>query len=99
MAKSALLDFDATKRKKVIYHEEDGKKYIETRVDNEGLAEGAKIMRDFAVHEKDFKPVCVIPEDVLNRAFTEGWFHDTEAWRRWANDPSNRDFRLSEGRL
>lgn len=99
MAKSALLDMDTVKRKKVIYHEEDGKTYIETRVDNAGLVEGAKIMREYAVHDKEFKPVCVIPEDVLNRSFTEGWFHDTAAWKRWANDPSNRDFRLSEGQL
>jgi hypothetical protein len=99
MAKSTLLDFDTAKRKKVIYHEEDGKTYIETRVDNNDLVEGAKIMREYAVHEKDFKPVCVIPEDVLNRAFTEGWFHDKTAWKRWANDPSNKAFRLSEGRL
>jgi hypothetical protein len=29
----------------------------------------------------------------------EGWFHDKKAWKRWANDPNNRDFRVWKGRL
>lgn len=99
MAKSTLLDMDTTKRKKVIYHEEDGRNIVETRVDNTDLVEGARIMRDYQMADKDFKPVCVIPEDVLNRSFIEGWFHDNTAWKRWANDPDNKAFRLSEGRL
>jgi len=38
-----------------------------------------------------------IPAHVMRRAYVEGWFHDEEAWRRWANDPANRAFRIEHG--
>jgi len=37
---------------------------------------------------------AVIPAHVMRRAYIEGWFHDEERWRRWANDPANRAFRI-----
>jgi|JI10StandDraft_1071094.scaffolds.fasta_scaffold163215_5 hypothetical protein len=41
-----------------------------------------------------------IPDHVLRRSFLEGWFHDTEAWRRWCNDPENAAFRIQHnGRI
>lgn len=39
-------------------------------------------------HEAD------VPHSVVERAFREGWFHDRDAWKRWANDPDNRAFRV-----
>jgi hypothetical protein len=50
-------------------------------------------------HDKDFKPVAFIPDEVLNQAMLEGWFHDQARWRRWANDPDNQAFRITQGRL
>lgn len=37
---------------------------------------------------------AVIPAHVLRQSYIEGWFHDEERWRRWANDPANRAFRI-----
>ena len=48
---------------------------------------------------KDFRHAAYIPEVVLNQAFTEGWFHDKAAWKRWANDPANACYRTCKGRL
>lgn len=98
MANKALLDFDPVARRKTIYAEEDGKTYIETRQDCEGIVRAAKIMSDFS-HDKEMKPVALVPQEVLTRAFLEGWFHDEAKWRAWINDPDNRDFRITPGRL
>jgi len=43
--------------------------------------------------------VALIPETVLNQAFNEGWFHDTAAWKRWANDPVNACYRTTKGTI
>jgi hypothetical protein len=98
MAKEALLDFDPLTRRKTEYAEEDGKTYIVTRQDCEGIVEAAKALSELP-QGKDFKHVAIIPQEVLNQAFLEGWFHDKDRWRKWANDPDNRDFRVSGGRL
>lgn len=43
---------------------------------------------------------AVIPAHVMRRAYVEGWFHDEARWRRWANDPANRAFRVEhQGRV
>lgn len=97
MAKKAILDGAGTDRV-TWYAEEDGKKYIVTRQDCEGIVAAAKAMSEVPQH-KDFKHVAIIPQEVLNQAYLEGWFHDKERWRRWANDPDNRDFRVTGGRL
>lgn len=98
MSKSALLDLLPDARKKVIYHEEDGKTYVETRQDVTQIVEAAKILADQAPG-KDFRHAAFIPDTVLDRAFIEGWFHDNAAWKRWANDPANECFRTWKGRL
>jgi hypothetical protein len=98
MAKSARLDANPESRRITVYHEEDGKTFVETRQDCEGIVNAAKAMSELP-HDRELKPVALIPEAVLNRAFIEGWFHDQAAWRRWANDPDNRDFRITTGRL
>lgn len=98
MSKSALLGMVEDSRRKIIYHEEDGKKFIEQRQDVEHIVEAAKVLSN-EPPGKDFRRVALIPESELNRAFLEGWFHDAEAWKRWANDPGNRAYRTWEGRL
>jgi len=43
---------------------------------------------------------AVIPAHVMRQAYVEGWFHDEARWRRWANDPANRAFRIEhQGRV
>ena len=62
------------------------------------LVEGCKILAD-EPPGKDFRHVAVIPDHVMNRAMREGWFHDKQAWKRWANDPDNKAFRTWKGNL
>jgi hypothetical protein len=98
MSKSALLDLVADSRRKTLFHEEDGKTYVESRQDVEPILEAARIMAD-EVPGKEFRHAAFVPETVLNQAFVEGWFHDPGAWKAWANDPANRDYRTWGGRL
>jgi len=98
MAKRANLDLNPVTRRVTEYAEEDGKQYIVTKQDCEGIVEAAKLMSEMP-QSKDFRLVAVIPEEVLNQAMLEGWFHDKARWRQWANDPDNRAFRVTQGRL
>lgn len=98
MSKSALLDLLPDARKKLVYHEEGGRTFIETRQDVTHIIEAAKIMAD-EKPGKDFRHAAYIPEAVMDRAFNEGWFHDPQAWKRWANDPANAQYRTWNGRL
>lgn len=98
MSKSALLDMLPDRGRQTIYHEEDGRTWIETRQDVSTIIAAAKIIAEEAPG-KDFRHVAFVPESELNRAFTEGWFHDDAAWKRWLNDPANRDYRTWGGRI
>lgn len=93
MAKSALLDGWSDAKRATIYHEEDGKTYIETRQDVEHVVEAAKILADEPPDpETGMRFIGFIPDAVFNQAATEGWLHDKAAWRRWLADRDNRAF-------
>ena len=98
MSKSALLDLVPEARRKLIYHEQDGRTFLETRQDVEPIVEAARILAD-AAPGRDFRHAAFIPDVVLERAMREGWLHDRQAWKRWANDPANAAFRTWPGRL
>ena len=99
MAKSKLLDVAGGGTGRItILHEEDGQGYVESRQDVTHIIEAAKIIGEQAPG-KDFRHAAYIPETVMNQAFTEGWFHDKAAWKRWANDPANEVFRTWKGKL
>ena len=98
MSKQALLDALPGARRKLIYHEQDERTFVETRQDVEHILEAARILAD-QPPGKDFRHAAFIPDAVMNQAFTEGWFHDAAAWKRWANDPANAAFRTWAGRL
>lgn len=98
MPDRATLEFDPFKRRRVSYVEEGDRRYIVTEQDCKGVVAAAKAMSELP-HDKEFRPVALIPEEVLNRAYLEGWFHDKAKWRAWVNDPENRDFRITQGRL
>lgn len=98
MSKAALLDFIPDDRKQVIFHEEDGRTFVETRQNVGHIIEAARIMAD-EKPGKDFRHAAYIPAAVMDRAFNEGWFHDPQAWKRWANDPANACYRTWNGRL
>ncbi len=98
MSKSALLDVVADSRRKIIYHEQDGQTFIETRQDVAPVIKAAQEM--FCDKPPlDMRRVALIPETVINQAFNEGWFHDEAAWKRWANDPANACFRTTKGTI
>lgn len=91
--RSAPLSFDHAKRSKTIFHQEDGKTYVERRQDVSHLTEAAKILAEVPPDpETGMRFVCFIDDVTLERAMLEGWFHDKEAWRRWAKDRDNRMF-------
>ncbi len=93
MSRTRLLD--ASPGRVSLYHEADG--VIETRYDVAPILELSRRERDAGRSGKEMRKVANIPPDVLARAFKEGWFHDPQAWRRWANDPANAGFRVWEG--
>lgn len=87
MAKTALLSVDPAKRVKVLYHEEDGKTYVEHRQDVSLLAKAASILADVPPDpETGFRFVCTIDDATWARAVAEGWMHDKGAWRKWARE-------------
>lgn len=93
MSKSALLDFIPEARRKVIYHEEDGKTYIETRQECSQIVEAAKILADEPPDPATgLRFICAIPDAVWNDACVNGWLHDKARWRQWAKDRDNRAF-------
>lgn len=98
MSKSALLDMLPEDRHKTIWHEEDGKVFLETRQDVAPIIKAAEEMW-CDNPPLDMRRVALIPKAVLDRSFLEGWFGDPNAWRKWANDPANRDFRTCKGTI
>lgn len=93
MSKSALLDILPDARRKIIYHEEDGKTFVETRQDVTHLVEAAKVLSEVPPDpDTGFRFVCVIPDAIYNQACIEGWLHDKARWRAWAKDRDNRAY-------
>lgn len=98
MSKATLLDLLPHARRKLIYHEEDGRSFVETRQEVSHIVAAAKVIAELPP-DQDFRHAAFVPEAVLNLAFIEGWFHDPQAWKRWANDPANACYRTWKGRL
>jgi hypothetical protein len=46
---------------------------------------------------RELRLMAEIPMAVYLRACQEGW--DDADWRKWANDPDNRAFRVHDGRV
>lgn len=98
MSKSALLDLIPEQRRKTVWWEEDGKTFLETKQDVSPIIAAAKdLWQDNP--PKDFRRVALIPAEVLNQAFNDGWFHDEVAWKRWANNPANACYRTTKGTI
>jgi hypothetical protein len=98
MSKTALLDFVPEARRKTLWHEEAGKVFLETKQDVSPVIAAAKDMWCDSP-PLDFRRVALIPDEVLNQAFNDGWFHDEAAWKRWANDPANACYRTCKGTI
>lgn len=98
MSIANLLDFIPEERRKTIHHEQDGKFWIESVQDVDPIIANAKMLAD-QKPGKDFTRVALIPLTILNQSFTEGWFDDPDAWKKWANDPANASFRTTKGTI
>jgi len=93
MSKSALLEACADSRRKLIFHEQDGKTFIETRQDVSGIIEAAKVLAEVPPDkETGFRFVGFIPDAIWNKAVCEGWLHDKARWRAWLKDRDNRAY-------
>ena len=71
---------------------------IKTFQNYDTILEGAKALRDMEPG-KDMRHCAVIPRQVLDKSYREGWFNDKEKWKAWANDPGNKLFRTWPGHL
>lgn len=93
MSKSALLDIIPDARRKLVYHEEDGRTYVETRQDVEHVIEAAKVLAEVPPDpETGWRFVGFIPDAIWNQAVIEGWLHDKAKWRAWMSDRDNRAY-------
>lgn len=72
---------------------------IETIEDVEPVIESAAILADEHSDKGDLKHVARVPVHIVEKAMREGWYNDQAAWRKWCNDPDNRDFRVWKGRV
>ena len=99
MGKRTILDAVPESRRVTVYHEEDGKTFVESKQDCSAIVKAARAHKELQTGRETFRLAAVVPETVLNQSFIEGWFHDPVAWKRWMNDSNNRDFRVWEGRV
>jgi len=98
MSKQALLSIAPERRSYTVFHEEDGKTYVERRQDVTHLVEAAKVLAEVPPAKEDgWRFMCVIPDTVLEEAMRDGWLHDKPRWRQWMNNSDNRAF--NGGRL
>jgi hypothetical protein len=72
---------------------------IQTIEDVEPAIESAKVLADNHAERGDMKHVARVPVTIVEQAMREGWYNDTAAWRKWANDPDNSKFRVWKGRV
>ena len=93
MSKKALLSVAPERNSYAIYHEEDGKTYVERRQDVSKLVEAAKVLAEVPPDKEDgWRFLCVIPDTVFEQSIREGWLEDKARWRAWLNNSDNRAF-------
>jgi hypothetical protein len=106
MANRTLYDHRGSVLKELITddHDADGVMHVRTAQDLEPVLNLVKKMADMnrvVGHRKSKQmvPVAEIPLVIYEKAMREGWSEDPAAWKRWLNDPANRPFRITEGRV
>jgi hypothetical protein len=78
---------------------EDQDTILQTVEDCEPIVESAKALREAHASRGDMKHVARVPLTVVEQAMRDGSFNDPEFWRKWCNNPENRDFRVWQGRV
>ncbi len=88
MSKAALLSYDTQSRRKTIYHEQDGKTFVEMRQDFGPALKLASMLAEEPPSKEDgWRFLGMIPFD---QAVLEGWVHDEKKIRAFLNDRDNR---------
>jgi hypothetical protein len=83
-AKRAVLDYNPFSHRVKYFHQEDGKNYIAGSQDVEPIIKWTKQRAEQGdAPGSEMKFVATIPQEVLDQAMLEGWFHDQAAWKRW----------------
>lgn len=101
MSRRLLLDhYDGGRVREIVHSnsEREDDLIIQLIEDCEPIVERARVLSELTPG-KDFRHVAIIPVHVLDRAYREGWFNDSQAWKKWANNADNRAFRTWPGRL
>lgn len=74
---------------------------IASEMECEQLIKANRAQREALAGAKDecFRLAARVPMPVVEKAMLDGSFHDDDFWRKWMNNPENRDFRVWEGRV
>ena len=91
MTAPLLIDSDGTSA--TIFHKLEDDKYVIQNVHDDSAPRAllkALNEADLNRRKDGLRMERVIPQHVLDRAFSEGWFNDKAAWKRWANSEEGR---------
>lgn len=84
-----------TAHKTDIWHDLGDRKVLELVENTDPVLARVKAITEAQPDRHDgMRHEAEIPAHVMRQAYIEGWVHDEERWRRWANDPANRAFRI-----
>ncbi len=87
------LLIDSNGASATIFHKVEDDKYVIQNVHDDAAPRAlVKAMNEAGLDGKNdgMRLERVIPQHVLDRAFSEGWFNDKAAWKRWANGEEGR---------
>jgi hypothetical protein len=75
----------------------DGRMTFETIEDHAPTIESAKVIREHQNPKAMLRHVARVPMVIYEQAVREGWANDQDRWRKWLNDPDNKDLRVWQG--
>ena len=84
-----LVNQFATEDDKFVYH---------TKQDVRPIIEHCKVLSE-QTPGKEMRHVAEIPMVIYQQAMREGWIKDKAKFKRWLNDPENRFFRTTGGKV
>jgi hypothetical protein len=100
MIHRTILDHTGNVLKEVVSETADESKiHYVIREDLEPLIKQAKFDRENVNMKSSMRPVAHIPAAVADQMFRDGSLNDPKALKKWLNDPSNKCFRVWEGRV
>jgi hypothetical protein len=93
MSKRLIGTNSVTQSKTWAHVDDDGTATVWDEFDVQREIEAVRVLSDMTKEKSDWcRHERVIPQFVMDRAHAEGWYHDSEAWVRWANSEEGRFF-------